>query len=349
MTTETVPLSEQVMKMLNILSTNQVALMRHEADYVDLVGTSSVFISLGLILAMAVVAGVMSRYRARQITEPLARLSEATTELSSGRLTHDLPVTTDDELGSLTEAFNHMRVALKESEAALLESYESLAVEHDRAEKLLLNILPPPIAERLKSGEGVIADSFPEVTVLFADIVGFTKLAGKIPPEELVKSLNEVFSRFDSLVDTHGLEKIKTIGDAYMVVGGLPTPRPDHAEAVADMALGMLTEIESLNAALSTSFEIRVGIHSGPAVAGVIGKKKFMYDIWGDTVNIASRMESLGIEGSIQVSEECYQRLRRRYMFEERGIISVKGKGEMRTFFLKARESGAHAEPGERK
>ncbi len=141
------------------------------------------------------------------------------------------------------------------------------------------------------------------------------------------------------MAETLGLEKIKTIGDAYMVVGGLPAPRDDHAEAMADMALGMQDEIASLNAERSTSFQMRVGMNSGPVVAGVIGLKKFIYDIWGDTVNIASRMESNGLAGSIHVSEECYQRLRTTYVFEDRGIIQVKGKGEMRTYFLKRRTS----------
>ena len=243
-------------------------------------------------------------------------------------------------MGSLTQSFNHMRVALQKSEAALKESYESLAIEHDRAESLLLNILPSPIAERLKESRDVIADGFPDATVLFADLVGFTEFSGRIPPDELVRTLNEVFSRFDTLAERLGLEKIKTIGDAYMVAGGLPTPRDDHAEAMADMALGMQDEIASLNAERSTSFQMRVGMNSGPVVAGVIGLKKFIYDVWGDTVNIASRMESHGMEGSIQVSEECYRRLRGRYVFEERGTIQVKGRGEMRTYILKGRAPG---------
>ena len=337
MTTETVPLSEEVIGRLNALSTNQIGSMQRETAYVDLVGKSAVFVSIGLIAGMAVIAGLMSSSRARQITQPLSNLSEATRELAAGRLRDDLPVTTDDELGSLTQSFNHMRVSLQKSEAALKKSYESLAIEHDRAESLLLNILPSPIAERLKESRDVIADSFPDVTVLFSDLVGFTEFSGGIPPEEVVRTLNEVFSRFDTLAETLGLEKIKTIGDAYMVVGGLPAPRDDHAEAMADMALGMQGEIASLNAERSSSFRIRVGMNSGPVVAGVIGLKKFIYDIWGDTVNIASRMESHGIEGSIQVSEECYQRLRGRYVFEERGMIQVKGKGEMRTYILKGR------------
>ena len=337
MTTETVPLSEEVIARLNALSTNQIGLMQRETAYVDLVGQSAVFAAIGLIAAMAVIAGLMSSSRARQITQPLSKLSEATQELAAGRLKDNLSVTTDDELGSLTHAFNQMRAALQKSEAALKESYDALAIEHDRAENLLLNILPASIAERLKEREGIIADSFADVTVLFADIVGFTQFSSSTPPEELVRLLDDVFSRFDSLVEAHGLEKIKTLGDAYMLVGGLPTPRPDHAEAVAETALGMLQEIASFNAQRETSIQIRVGMSSGSVVAGVIGRKKFIYDIWSDTVNIASRMESNGLAGSIQVSEECYQRLRSMYVFEDRGIIQVKGQGEMRTYFLKRR------------
>ncbi len=339
MTTETVPLSEDVIERLNALSTNQIGSMRRETAYVDRIGKSAVFVSIGLIAGMAVIAGLLSSSRARQITQPLSNLSEATRELAAGRLRHDLPVTTDDELGSLTQAFNQMRAALQKSEASLKKSYEALAIEYERAENLLLNILPAPIAERLKRREGIIADSFADVTVLFADIVGFTQLSGSIPPEELVRSLDDVFSRFDALVETHALEKIKTLGDAYMLVGGLPTPRPDHAEAVAEIALGMLREIALFNEQHETPLQIRVGMNSGSVVAGVIGRKKFIYDIWGDTVNIASRMESNGLAGSIHVSEECYQRLRTTYVFEDRGIIQVKGKGEMRTYFLKRRTS----------
>ncbi len=198
----------------------------------------------------------------------------------------------------------------------------------------------------MKKDEGIIADSFADVTVLFADIVGFTQLASGIPPEELVRSLDDVFSRFDAVVEAHGLEKIKTLGDAYMLVGGLPTLRPDHAAAVAEAALDMLGEIDSFNARHDTTLQIRVGMNSGPVVAGVIGRKKFIYDIWGNNVNVASRMESNGRAGSIHVSEECYRRLRSDYAFEDRGTIQVKGQGAMRTYYLK--ESTSPGESGRR-
>ncbi len=211
---------------------------------------------------------------------------------------------------------------------------EALRYQQQQAESLLLNILPEAIAERLKLHEAIIADSFPEVTVLFADIVGFTALSANISPTKLVDFLNKIFSAFDLLTQIHGLEKIKTIGDAYMVVGGLPAPRKDHAEAIANMALDMQREIARFNTLHHQTLSMRVGIHTGPVVAGVIGLKKFIYDLWGDTVNTASRMESHSLPGCIQVTAATYQLLKHKYLFEERGAIAVKGKGEMETYFL---------------
>jgi PAS domain S-box-containing protein len=220
----------------------------------------------------------------------------------------------------------------KQAEAALRE-------EQEKSEKLLLNILPKPIAERLKQNETTIAEYFPEVTVLFADLVGFTSFSTTMSPIELVELLNQIFSGFDLICERLGLEKIKTIGDAYMAVGGLPEPRVDHAEAIAQMALDLQTEIARFNAKNNQSFSIRIGIHSGPVVAGVIGIKKFIYDLWGDTVNIASRMESHGLPWRIQVSEATYKLLEHKYLFDERGTIDVKGKGAMITYLLIGKKS----------
>ena len=214
------------------------------------------------------------------------------------------------------------------------QAEDALREEQEKSEKLLLNILPKPIAERLKQNETTIAEYFPEVTVLFADIVGFTTLSSTMNPIELVELLNKIFSGFDLLCEKHGLEKIKTIGDAYMAVGGLPYPRVDHAEAIAQMALDMQTEIARFNAQNKKYFSIRIGIHSGPVVAGVIGIKKFIYDLWGDTVNIASRMESHGLSWRIQVTETTYKLLEHKYWLNERGIINIKGKGGMKTYLL---------------
>jgi class 3 adenylate cyclase len=201
-----------------------------------------------------------------------------------------------------------------------------------------LNILPEEIANRLKRGDSTIADTFAEVTVLFADIVGFTQLSSRVSPTELVSLLNDIFSTFDRLADKHGLEKIKTIGDAYMVVGGLPIPRSDHAEAIAEMALDMQEAITDFSNTQNQDFSIRIGINSGPVVAGVIGIKKFIYDLWGDTVNTASRMESHGKPGCIHVTSATYQILQNKYLFDSRGAIEVKGKGEMNTYLLKCRK-----------
>ena len=209
-----------------------------------------------------------------------------------------------------------------------------LRKERNKTENLLLNLLPEPIAERLKEEPGVIADKFEKATILFADLVNFTQISTTMSATKLVYLLNEIFSSFDELTEKHGLEKIKTIGDAYMVAGGIPIVRPDHAEASAEMALDMLVAIDELNVKLEATFDLRIGINSGPVVAGVIGTKKFIYDLWGNAVNTASRMESHGVPGRIQVSVYTYELLRDKYEFEERGLIDIKGQGEMRTYFL---------------
>jgi adenylate cyclase len=204
--------------------------------------------------------------------------------------------------------------------------------EHERSERLLLNVLPAPVAARLKHHDGVIADRFSEATVLFADIVDFTPLAFRLPPDDVVRLLDEVFTTFDRLADEYRLEKIKTIGDAYMVAGGVPTPRDDHCEAVAEMALAMLRICARQTG--PNSVKLRIGMDTGPVVAGVIGQRKFSYDLWGDTVNTASRMESHGLPGSIQVSSRVYHRLSDRYRFEPRGKIDLKGKGPTPAWLL---------------
>jgi class 3 adenylate cyclase len=211
------------------------------------------------------------------------------------------------------------------------------------ADKLLLNVLPEPIARRLKAAEGVIADYMSDVTVLFADFVGFTSLSERLAPEALLHLLNETFTAFDRLTEKHGLEKIKTIGDAYMVAGGVPRPLQGHADAVAEMALEMLEEADHLGEKLGLPFQFRIGIHSGPVIAGVIGIKKFSYDLWGDTVNTASRLESHGVAGTIQVSAALRERLGDRYAFEERGVIQLKGKAPVAAFFLTRRPASDEA------
>jgi len=224
--------------------------------------------------------------------------------------------------------------------AALDREHRLLQVERAKSERLLLNVLPESIADRLKEREEVIADAFSHVTVLFADIVGFTPYAERFPPDTSVQTLNELFSDFDALAKRGGLEKIKTIGDAYMVAGGLPQPTPDHAEAIADMALEMLEAAAHRTLRDGAPIRLRIGIDSGPVVAGVIGRRKFSYDLWGDTVNTASRMESHGVPGHIQVTERVRGLLADRFVFRERGTVEVKGKGPIRTYFLLGRSPG---------
>jgi adenylate cyclase len=218
------------------------------------------------------------------------------------------------------------------------EILKQLKVEQEKSDRLLLNVLPNQIATRLKQGESTIADYFQEVTILFADLVGFTNLSRYISPVEVVHLLNEMFSGFDILTAKHGLEKIKTIGDAYMAVGGLPAFRSDHAEAIAELALDIQKDMNRFNAEYGTQVQIRIGINTGPVIAGVIGKNKFAYDLWGDTVNTASRMESHSIPSAIQVSEETYSRLKNKYVFQDRGQIDVKGKDKMQTYLLHGRK-----------
>jgi class 3 adenylate cyclase len=227
-----------------------------------------------------------------------------------------------------------------------LRAESAAAREHERSESLLRNILPDPIARRLKTQKESIADGFAEVSVLFADIVGFTELSGRLAPAELVQLLNRVFSEFDSLTERRGLEKIKTIGDAYMVAAGLPEPRPDHAHVVARFAFDMLAVLARINEETGHKLALRIGIHSGPVVAGVIGRRKFIYDLWGDTVNIASRMESHGVAGEIHVTAEVARRIGDEFDLSEPRTITVKGKGEMVTHLIVRRRVLTLPQPG---
>ena len=239
-----------------------------------------------------------------------------------------------DKKGDLIEILS---VATDTTQRRLAE--EALRVEQEKSERLLLNILPKRIADQLKQSKGeVIAEKFDEVTILFADIVGFTPLSERLRPMELVKLLNHIFSAFDQLAEVLDLEKIKTIGDAYMVAAGLPIPREDHAEVIADMALSMQVAVDHFLFDQGETLQVRIGINTGMAVAGVIGTKKFIYDLWGDAVNVAYRMESTGEAGKIQVTQATYEQLKDKYYLEERGPTEVKGKGEMTTYWLLERK-----------
>jgi adenylate cyclase len=243
----------------------------------------------------------------------------------------------------LIRVYNMLEVRLLHLEMKKL--YDQVVAEQKVSERLLLNVLPYSIAERLKgrpeviadSFTEVIADSFAEVTVLFADIVEFTRFSEGVSAKVLVDVLNDIFTRFDSIADNRGLEKIKTIGDAYMAAAGLPVPVADHAVRAAHMALDMIEAMDRFNEHSGYKLRVRIGINTGAVVAGVIGKRKFLYDLWGDVVNTASRMESQGVAGRIQLTDTTRQRLNDSFMLEKRGAIDVKGKGEIHTWLLNSR------------
>ena len=267
---------------------------------------------------------------ARQIVRPVQALADAAHRLAEGDLAARAAVHGRDELAELAGTFNRMAGAI-ETQTREIEQ------KNRENEALLLSILPPPIATRLKGGANPIADNFAQVSVLFADIVGFTVMSDGRPPHEVVAFLNDLFQRFDLLAARRGVEKIKTIGDAYMAVAGLPTPCEDHARRMIEMALDMLDEARRCSAETGLTIELRIGVNSGPVVAGVIGASKFIYDLWGDTVNIASRMESHGVTGAIHVTRATWEILQDDYPFEARGLVEIKGKGPMETWLLRAR------------
>ena len=244
----------------------------------------------------------------------------------------------------LIRVYNLLEVRLLHLEAKRL--YDRVAAEQKVSERLLLNVLPHVIAERLKVRPDIttngfpeiIADSFPEATILFAGLHDFSRLTERMAATDVVKLLNKIYSGFDALMENLGLEKIKIMGESYMIAAGVPVPRPDHAEAIAEAALALQQEIARHDAVNQETFSLRIGINTGPVVAGVIGQTKFSYDIWGETVNTAWHMETYGAPGHIQVNETTYAKLRDKYLFEERGEFYVKDKGELKTHFLKSRK-----------
>jgi adenylate cyclase len=238
-------------------------------------------------------------------------------------------------IGSASVAFTLLASFAHQRNVALA----ALRAEQEKSEVLLLNILPRPIAQRLKAAAYPIADHFAAASILFADVVDFTPLAQRLPPAQMVGILDQLFSRFDVLVERHGLEKIKTIGDCYMAASGVPSPCPDHARRVALLALEMRVVLATSPLAGQPGLELRIGINSGPVVAGVIGTKRFLYDLWGDAVNTASRMESHGTPGEIQITRATYELLKDEFVCRRRGTILVKGKGEMETWYLEGPRS----------
>ncbi|CBN54727.1 MULTISPECIES: adenylate/guanylate cyclase domain-containing protein [Kamptonema] len=318
-----------------------------EADFMNQINANTQTTIL-LCLATLILAILLGILTARRIIRPVERITTASEAIARGNLNQQVEVSSIVELGKLANVFNGMTRQLKDSLDALHLANEELEArverrtgelrqEKERSEQLLLNILPAEIADRLMRTNESPAEHFEEATILFADIVGFTGISARIEPMQLVTGLNQIFSAFDQLTEKYGLEKIKTIGDAYMVVGGLPVSRADHADAIANMALDMHAYMQDVEHIFGESLQIRIGINTGPVIAGVIGIKKFIYDLWGDAVNVASRMESHGKPGYIQVTDATYHKLQNKYLLEPRGAIEVKGRGEMMTYWLLGR------------
>jgi class 3 adenylate cyclase len=305
--------------------------MRAALDQAGLLALRTALIVIVIALIVSIAIGTV-------LTRSLLALNATVTRFANKDFTARTAIASKDEIGQLGANFNDMAATIQEHSENLEHLVDvrtsELNDEKQKSERLLLNVLPAPIAERLKTSDGVIVDKFAAVSVLFADIVGFTALSSRTSPEALVGMLDELFSAFDRLAEKHGLEKIKTIGDAYMVVSGIPQPRADHAIALAKFAIDMLDELHAYATRHGTDLTIRVGINTGSVIAGVIGRKKFIYDLWGDTVNTASRMESHGVPGRVHVTQSTYELLRDHFELESRGMLDVKGKGPMQTYLL---------------
>ncbi|MBL6723064.1 MAG: HAMP domain-containing protein [Candidatus Margulisbacteria bacterium] len=297
-----------------------------------------------LVICLGVVIGYLFT---NIIIRPIKSLMKANEIVATGNYTTQVEIISRDEVGMLSESFNNMVDKIRVQQEELLdysrtledkvrERTAQLAAEKAKSDNLLLNILPVSIADRLKKKEETIADRYDEVTVLFSDLVGFTVFSAKHTPKELVYKLNILFSKFDDLLDKYKIEKIKTIGDALMLVSGAPRRYKNHAIEMAHMALDMYDELRSFNEEYGEALDLRIGLHTGPVVAGVMGKKKFTYDLWGDAVNTASRMESHGIPGIVHMSAATYEKIKdQNFNIEDRGEIEVKGKGMMHTYILK--------------
>src|SRR4051794_24844541 len=300
----------------------------------------------GCVLGSALfVLGFFPVFFRLSMVQPLSALLNAVDRVDAGARNVQLPVQFNDEIGRVTIAFNSMTRNLKAAEDDLRSYTESLEVKiqertaelarkNEESERLLLNILPASIADRLKRGDRIIADACSATSILFADIVGFTDLSAHMPATEVVELLSDLIAEFDRLAEKHGVQKIKTIGDAYMAVAGLPDARPDHADAAMSLAIDMLEAVARRKTRDGRRLQLRIGINSGPVVAGVIGTHKFAYDVWGDAVNTASRMESHGEPGRVQVTEATYDLLKEKYTFQSRGVIVIKGKGFMPAYLL---------------
>ena len=332
----------EFLSMVNIRTTSQLESLNQRSKQL-LIGI------IGVSLAFLILIGVFVWMLLRNVLARSAGLMQAVGEISAGNLEARTDISGNDEIGILGRAIDAMAGNLKtaiDHANKKAEEAEDQAVklseERFRSEKLLNNILPTLIADRLRKGESMIAETFPEVTVLFADIVGFTELSARLGPREIVNMLNDVFGRFDKLVVEHGLEKIKTIGDCYMVVGGIPERDPLHCQKVADFAIAALQSFDDYAADFAQPLSIRVGMHTGTVVAGVVGTQKFAYDLWGDVVNIASRFESSGKPNRIHVSDSVRIRLADDFIFEDGEDVNLKGKGIMKSWFIVGRKDGAN-------
>jgi class 3 adenylate cyclase len=328
--TEAVPLSDRLLGLLDRQAGFQQELLQSELNtgreqlataQVITIVSAVIVILAGLLVAFAI---------ANDIARPILRLTDVAQTIKSGDLTARATVTSQDEIGILADTFNSMTSNLQ-------YTLDSLRVEQEKSENLLLNILPREIAELLKNKPDSIAQQYGEASILFADVVNFTPMSSQMTPIELVQLLNKVFSQFDNLVEKYDLEKIKTIGDCYMVASGVPRPRQDHARVITQLALDM-QEIVKESEYFGRKLTFRIGINSGPVIAGVIGRKKFIYDLWGDAVNTASRMESNGMGGFVQVTYETYNLIHDEFICESRGIINVKGKGELPVWLVRGKK-----------
>ncbi len=332
----------EFMAMIESRTTNEVASLNERSRNLE---QFNVILATTLLLSTLVSLFLIRR----RVLQPIEAMVDTATKVSAGELSARAPVDMSGEIATFGTAFNKMVASveshvgdLKSAQEELKSKAENLEAEKQRSEKLLLNILPAQIAERLKGGEREIADSFPEVSVLFSDIVGFTEMSARIGARQVVDTLNEVFGLLDELALKHNVEKIKTIGDCYMVVAGVPDRSPTHAQQIAEFALDMQSALSDYASSSGREISMRTGIHTGTAVAGIVGTSKFTYDLWGDVVNVASRMEATSAPGRIHVSSAVRVRLEDDYEFEDRGTTALKGKGEQNTWFLTDRRTANH-------
>lgn len=314
---------------------------KNKVEHLEEISKNLTNVQLGLTIGAIVWVILGSAFFYLRIVNRLSKLDTAVSMVGSRLFKIKSDVTGHDEIGKIAKTLETMAADLGETfddienkANSLAEISQELQKERDQTEKLLYNILPAVIASRIRNGEEMIAETFPEVTVLFADIVDFTALATKLGPYETVRVLNDIFGRFDALSEKFQIEKIKTIGDCYMAVAGVPTRDPLHCQHVADFALDIINSIQAYEKDLPYSLKIRVGIHTGTVAAGVVGKRKFSYDLWGDVVNVANRFETSSQPGRIHVSETVKMRLEDDYFFSEGGIIELKGKGSTKSYFL---------------